>query len=194
MSPLYSSTPVQQDFCYWLYMCLIQRAFQVGRCIYICIWLLDSLYTAIKGQFQEVFLILFSRQQYSSDVSAYTSYRYRTGNFSAILIKKEKEIFLIYEDIQKGSGAKSYMRKGFLIYEEVHKYLVTYEEAVSHTWLCIRSLLKFLIYEENLIFFFISVSHNQLLDCCTLSAVSVQLKILLWRSFIYEEISKRVEC
>ncbi len=46
------------------------------------------------------------------------------------------------------------MRKGFLIYEEVQKYLVIYEEAVSHKWLCTRSLLKFLSYEENLIFFF----------------------------------------
>jgi hypothetical protein len=40
------------------------------------------------------------------------------------------------------------------IYEEVHKYFVIYEKAVS---LCTRSFLKFLIYEENLIFFFISV-------------------------------------
>jgi hypothetical protein len=31
-----------------------------------------------------------------------------------------------------GSVAKSYMRKGFLINEEMHKYLVIYEEAVSH--------------------------------------------------------------
>jgi hypothetical protein len=31
-----------------------------------------------------------------------------------------------------GSGAKSYMRQGFLIYEEMRKYLVMYEEAVSH--------------------------------------------------------------
>jgi hypothetical protein len=46
--------------------------------------------------------------------------------------KKEKKIFLISEEIQKGLGAKSYMRKGFLIYEEVRKYLITYEEAVSH--------------------------------------------------------------
>ena len=30
-----------------------------------------------------------------------------------------------------GSGAKSCMRKGFLIYEEMRKYLVIYEEAVS---------------------------------------------------------------
>jgi hypothetical protein len=36
-----------------------------------------------------------------------------TGN----TVKKEKKIFLIYKEIQKGSGAKSYMRKGFLIFE-----------------------------------------------------------------------------
>jgi hypothetical protein len=30
--------------------------------------------------------------------------------------KKEKKIFLIYKEIQKGAVAKSYMRKGFLIY------------------------------------------------------------------------------
>ncbi len=29
--------------------------------------------------------------------------------------KKENKIFLIYKEIQMGSGAKSYMRKGFLI-------------------------------------------------------------------------------
>jgi hypothetical protein len=37
--------------------------------------------------------------------------------------KKEKKIFLIYKEIQMGSVAKSYMRKGFLIYEEMRKYL-----------------------------------------------------------------------
>jgi hypothetical protein len=31
-----------------------------------------------------------------------------------------------------GSVAKSYMRKGFLLYEEMRKYLTLYEEAVSH--------------------------------------------------------------
>jgi hypothetical protein len=31
-----------------------------------------------------------------------------------------------------GAVAKSNMRKGFLIYEEMGKYLVIYEEAVSH--------------------------------------------------------------
>jgi hypothetical protein len=30
-----------------------------------------------------------------------------------------------------GLGAKSYMRKDFLIYEEMRKYVTMYEEAVS---------------------------------------------------------------
>jgi hypothetical protein len=46
--------------------------------------------------------------------------------------KKENKIFLIYKEIQMGSGAKSYKRKGFLIYEEMHKYFTIYEGAVSH--------------------------------------------------------------
>jgi hypothetical protein len=37
--------------------------------------------------------------------------------------KKENEIFLKYKVIQMGSVAKSYMRKGFLIYEEMRKNL-----------------------------------------------------------------------
>ncbi len=44
--------------------------------------------------------------------------------------KKERKIFLIHKEIEMGSVAKSYMRKGFQIYEEMHKYLVIYEEAV----------------------------------------------------------------
>jgi hypothetical protein len=49
------------------------------------------------------------------------------------------------------------MRKGFLICEEMRKYLTVYEEAVSHIWLCNCSILNFFIFEENLIFFLISV-------------------------------------
>jgi hypothetical protein len=40
--------------------------------------------------------------------------------------KKENQIFLIYQEIPIGAVAKSYMRKGFLIYFPI------YEEAVSH--------------------------------------------------------------
>jgi hypothetical protein len=46
--------------------------------------------------------------------------------------KKENKIFLIYREIQMGSDAKSYVRKGFLIYEEMHKYFTIYEQVVSH--------------------------------------------------------------
>ncbi len=48
--------------------------------------------------------------------------------------KKENQIFLIYRVIQNGAGAdaKLYIRKGFLICEEMFKYLTIYEEAVSH--------------------------------------------------------------
>jgi hypothetical protein len=54
-----------------------------------------------------------------SDTSTYTD-------------KKGNKIFLIYKEIQSEAVAKSYMRKGFLIYEEMRKYLPIYEEAVSH--------------------------------------------------------------
>jgi hypothetical protein len=57
-----------------------------------------------------------------------------------------------------GSGAKSFIRKGFLIYEEMRKYLVIYTEAVSHNWLSTRSLLNFFIYEEKFLFFFVSAA------------------------------------
>jgi hypothetical protein len=46
--------------------------------------------------------------------------------------KKENQIFLIHKEIQSGAVSKSYMRKGFLIYEEMSKYFPIYEEAVSH--------------------------------------------------------------
>ena len=45
--------------------------------------------------------------------------------------KKENQIFVINKEIQCGAVAKSYMRKGFLIYEEIRKYFPIYEEAVS---------------------------------------------------------------
>ncbi len=60
----------------------------------------------------------------------------------------------MYKESQKGAVAKSYMRKGFLIYDEMRNI---YEEAFSHIWLCNFSFLNFLTYEENCIFFLISV-------------------------------------
>jgi hypothetical protein len=51
--------------------------------------------------------------------------------YSVLTDKKENKIFLIYKEIQSGAVAKSYMRKGFLIYEEMRKYFPIYEEVVS---------------------------------------------------------------
>jgi hypothetical protein len=53
------------------------------------------------------------------------------------------------------SDAKPYMRKGFLIYEEMSTYFTIYEEAVSTP-----IPLNFLINEENFLFF-ISVPENR---------------------------------
>jgi hypothetical protein len=59
--------------------------------------------------------------------------------------RKENKIFLIYKEIQNGAVEKSYLRKGFQIYEEMRKYFPMYEEAVSHIRLCNCSILNFLI-------------------------------------------------
>jgi hypothetical protein len=47
--------------------------------------------------------------------------------------KKGNKIFLIYREIQMGSGSKSYMWKGFL-YEEMHKY---FHHICMRRWLVI---------------------------------------------------------
>ena len=40
--------------------------------------------------------------------------------------KEENKIFIIYKEIQSGAVAKSYTRKGFLIYKEMRKYFPKY--------------------------------------------------------------------
>jgi hypothetical protein len=67
----------------------------------------------------------FNRKQESTS-------KLQLQNTMCTLIKKENQTFLIYKEIQMGSGAKSYMRKGFLIYEEMRKFFPIYEKAVSH--------------------------------------------------------------
>jgi hypothetical protein len=39
----------------------------------------------------------------------------------SVTLKKRKQIFLIYKEIHMGSVAKSHMRKGFPVYEEMRK-------------------------------------------------------------------------
>jgi hypothetical protein len=45
-------------------------------------------------------------------------------------MKKKTKLSLIYKEIHMESGAKTYMRKGFLIYEEMSKFFPIYKEAV----------------------------------------------------------------
>ncbi len=60
------------------------------------------------------------------------AFKYRVSGLNISTDKKENKIFLIYKEIQMGSVAKLYLRKGFLKYEEMRKYLKKYKEAVSH--------------------------------------------------------------
>jgi hypothetical protein len=46
--------------------------------------------------------------------------------------KKEYQISLIYEEIQNGAVAKSYMTNGLLLYGEIFLHLLIYEEAFPH--------------------------------------------------------------
>jgi hypothetical protein len=39
--------------------------------------------------------------------------------------KKENQNFLTYKEIQNGAVENSYMRKGFLLYEEMRKYCIS---------------------------------------------------------------------
>ncbi len=75
---------------------------------------------------------------------------------ASALMKNKNKIFLIYKEIQSGAVANSYIRKSFLIYEEMCKYFPIYEEAVSHIWLCNRSTLISL-YTRKIFFSFLSV-------------------------------------
>ncbi len=70
------------------------------------------------------------------------------------LIKKENQIYLIYKEIQSGAVAKSYLRKGFLIYEEMRKYFPIYEEAVSHNDFATAPFWIALHMRKPLIFFY----------------------------------------
>jgi hypothetical protein len=73
------------------------------------------------------------------------------------LIKK-KRIFFINKEIQSGAVAKSYIRTGFLIYEEMSKYLVIYVRRPLVVYDFLQPLLlDFLICGEICGFFFISV-------------------------------------
>jgi hypothetical protein len=98
---------------------------------------------------------------------------------------------LIYKEIQSRAVAKSYMRKGFLIYEEMRKYFPIYEEAVIYDFATAPFLISLYVFEKNLIFF--------LFQCSTVTAVKqvsaannkktkLVFKTVQNRSTMYEDI------
>ncbi len=48
------------------------------------------------------------------------------------LLKNKNKISSYIRKFRNGAVAKSYMREGFLIYEEICKYLKIYEEATTY--------------------------------------------------------------
>ena len=72
------------------------------------------------------------------------------------LIKKKNNFFPIYKEIKSGAVAKSYMRKGFPIYEEMRKFLPYMRRPlIIYDFAPDPSECSY-IFEENFIFFFIS--------------------------------------
>jgi hypothetical protein len=78
---------------------------------------------------------------------------------SGINIPDPQHIFLLYKEIQMGAVAKSFMRKGFLIYEEMRKYLVIYGEAVVINYFATAPFWIF-FYMKKILFSFLSVWHR----------------------------------
>jgi hypothetical protein len=79
-----------------------------------------------------------------------------------------------------GSVATPYTKKGFLIYEEMRKYLTMYEEAVSHYDLATDPFLISLYMRKILIFFFISVDDSRKAwDSLYSLSVYISLTVLL---------------
>ncbi len=71
-----------------------------------------------------------------------------------------------------GTVAKSYMRKGFLIYEDMRKYLVIHEGAAIYDFA--TAPFCFFLHEKNFGFFISagSIPRNRLLITCRLSLLS----------------------
>ncbi len=88
----------------------------------------------------------FFRYQAKRNFRFNFNFRFRSENEGAPYTdKKENQTFLIYREIQSGAVAKSYMGKGFLIYEEMRKYfpiyvepLVIYDFATAPLWISLH--------------------------------------------------------
>jgi hypothetical protein len=84
--------------------------------------------------------------------------------------------------IKKENQISSYIRTFRVeqrINEEMRKYFPICEEVVSHICLCNCSTLNFLMYEENFLFFFISVLYEGGGECCPPPSNMLKLKLTI---------------
>ncbi len=96
----------------------------------IIIKLLSDLFTSSLTEGREVFVSTLIKKKIE---------------FSSYIRKFRRELLQSLIWLTASSNMTKYLR------------ISSYLEALPHIWLCNRSRLNFLIYEENLIFFFISV-------------------------------------
>jgi hypothetical protein len=84
-----------------------------------------------------------------------------SSTYNAAHYTDKKEIFhhTVYKEIPNGAVSKSYMTNGLLIYGEIFaRFPHILGSPSSYIYdFATATALNFLIYEENLIFFFISV-------------------------------------
>ncbi len=64
----------------------------------------------------------FSRRRINGDVVIKHLHSYHLDVMDGALIKNKITLFITDKEIQSGAVAKTYMRKGLLIYEEMHKH------------------------------------------------------------------------
>jgi hypothetical protein len=89
----------------------------------------------VKDNLQsELVSSLYKADQIDSLLSESEHIGQRQVSTNAALIKKKIKLSSYISKFRwERWPSHRYMRKGFLIYEEMRKYLVIYEEAVSHT-------------------------------------------------------------
>ncbi len=116
---------------------------RLSRFVKFSMWLAYLVYFIFFG-FSAVFIFCWRSDLFWARLF------YFENAFTTTQIKKKTKFSSYIRKFRMELVAKSYMRKGFLIYEDMRKYLTIYEEAVSHIWLSNRSRMNFLICEKNL--------------------------------------------
>ncbi len=97
------------------------------------LWFLLLLYYTHSLDLYEIFKMI--NMMTGGDIPALINLNNVYARYDATsgrICKKKRKFSSYIRKFRNGAVAKSYMRKGFLIYEEMRKYFPIYEEAVSH--------------------------------------------------------------